>query len=143
MREADRLEIVTAVLCGDLSGHNARVYALVQEGIQAEQRRATALETLQAANSERSEPVRRAVHRAADRLLTEPRRRVTARRQWTGMLWQWLWLPERYKELGFERRPCKRVIRAALKDWTPPNGDVLSGASNWSSDRTKGGDRGE
>lgn len=75
---------------------------------------------LAGANSERQAQVRAGIHRAADRHLTEPMRRITRPRSWTGALW--LYLERRYADFGLERRPCKRVVREALKEWTPPIG---------------------
>src|SRR5882762_3290291 len=72
------------------------------------------LAPLQRANAERHAHIREAIHRAADKALTERIRQIyPARRSWCGLLQQWLSL--RYGSFGLEGCPCRRVIRAALK----------------------------
>jgi hypothetical protein len=68
-----------------------------------------------------SEQIRVAILRAADEALTPAVRGSVSRRQWAGVVWNWMRL--RCKSVGLERRPCPRVIRATLKKWTPPNGE--------------------
>ncbi len=91
--------------------------AEVRDLIEREHR---AADTLARANAELRERIRSAIHRAADSYLTAPFRAVTDRTRWAGALWQYL--ERRYESFGLERRPCERVIRAALRKWTPPNG---------------------
>lgn len=83
------------------------------------------LKALADANAERSKAVRAAIRKAADKLLQEPVRRTQPRRMQSGMLWQWLGVSQRYLLYGLDGRPCRRVVREALKEWTPPNGDSV------------------
>jgi acyl-CoA reductase-like NAD-dependent aldehyde dehydrogenase len=77
-------------------------------------------EALELANAERQGQVRAAIHRAADRHLTTAFRKFTPRREWAGALWRYL--ERRHSHFGLLRRPCKRSIREALNEWTPPTG---------------------
>lgn len=137
------VEVFTALaVSSSLAPFNDPLYHLVRAALYVEAKR---LEPLDQANQDRAEAAERdtaRLHRAADKYLTPAKLRVESRRKWARMLWQWLWLPERYRGYGFEDRPSLRRIRRALATWTPPCGDALSGASNGSSEETKGGSGG-
>lgn len=81
---------------------------------------------LMQSNAERQAmpPVQVAVQRAADRYLTPRFRADTAPRWWAGSLWRYL--KRHFPEFGLNACPCIGTVRAALKEWTPPNGDARS-----------------
>lgn len=76
--------------------------------------------TLKQANADKSAEIKAAIRSAADKRFAGRAGEIIPRREWTGALWQWLGI--RYQHFGLERRPCKRVIRKALNEWTPPIG---------------------
>lgn len=114
-----RDQVVVSVLGSTAAIDFPGLAPFVERALNAEVQRLT---NLQRANKERSTQIEEAIRKAADKALTERARRFTSPRAWTGMLYQWL--APRYSAFGLECRPCKRTIRAALRNWTPPTGDA-------------------
>lgn len=122
-----RRSIREALELGRPISHELRqpLVQFVSRALDAERQR---LAILQRSNDERHAQIEDAIHRAADLALSERVRQFAPPRAWTGMMWQWL--GHRYDAFGLESVPCKRVIRAALKEWTPPTGDTSNVVSN-------------
>lgn len=96
--------------------HRAGLALLVQNG-------RSSRAALAGANAERRARVHAGIHRAADRFLPAHIARGTPARFWAGLLRGCL--ERRHEAFGLERWPCMRVVRAALKHWTPPSGGAL------------------
>jgi len=120
-RQAQRTELLAEIRQSNLSTSAKRELAALVK------RCGRSNAALSRANLERQERVRAAIHRAADRHLSKQRRAGTPPERWPGALWDYL--GERYGLYGLDRRPSRRVIKAALELWKPGSAQPIGRAT--------------
>jgi hypothetical protein len=117
MTRNDLRQIRQEIQSGVLSSRSKHLLlSLVDNGLA----RTTAL---QEASERRHRDITERIHRAADEILSEPIRTIYPSKKWTSLLHRAL--HRKYEAFGLHRVPCKRVIRRALREWTPSHESAL------------------